>query len=177
MKNSLLKLLPVVLFLTFISCGEKSESAKTNQAEVNTVEVDLVKAKQLLTTSCYVCHSPTAPENSRLAPPMEAVKRRYLSTYPEKEVFIEKLSTFVTAPKEENAIMFGAVTQYNLMTPMPFPEDDLKAIAEYIFTEQLEYPDWFDAHYEEMHGQGNGAGMGNGNGMRRQQRQGQQGNN
>lgn len=172
MKNSLLTLLPIVLVLTFIACGEKKESAQTDQPDISTTEVDLVKAKQLLTTSCYVCHSPTAPENSRLAPPMEAVKRRYLATYPEKEVFIEKLSTFVVAPKKENAVMFGAVSQYNLMTPMPFPEEDLKAIAEYIFTEQLEYPDWFDAHYEEMHGQGNGAGMGNGNGMRKQQQQG-----
>lgn len=176
MKNSLLKLLPVVLLLIVLACGEKKVPAKTEQPDINTAEVDLVKAKQMLTTSCYVCHSPTAPENSRLAPPMEAVKRRYLANYPDKETFIEKLSTFVVAPKEENAIMYGAVTQYNLMTPMPFPEEDLKAIAEYIFTSELEYPDWFDDHYNEMHGNGNGPGAGMGSGRQNQQRQGQTNN-
>ena len=173
MKKFILALLPIIAFIVVLSCAEKTPDKKASTDEVvSSSEVDLVKAKQLLKTSCYVCHSPTAPENGRLAPPMEAVKRRYMETYPNKAVFIEKLSTFVTAPKEENAIMFGAVQQFNLMAPMPFPEEDLRAIAEYIFTEELEYPEWFDAHYEENHGKGKGAG----NGMRRQQRQGQSNN-
>ena len=165
-----------LIMLFTLSCNssnkhddQKNEERKGQQS--NTSQVDLVKAKRLIQT-CYVCHSPTAPENSRLAPPMEAVKRRYLDTFPNKETFVEKIAHFVTEPTDTAAIMFGAVSQFNLMTPVPFPEEDLTAIATYIYETELEYPTWFDEHYNERHGNGSGMGNGNGNGIRRQQRQG-----
>ena len=174
MKNVAFVLLALFTLGSFTGCTQKSESKKMPEVSA---EMDLVKAKQTLVTACYVCHSPTAPENSRLAPPMEAVKRRYLMVYPDKADFVDKVSHFVANANEDEAIMYGAIDQFNVMLPLPYPEEDLRAIATYIYENELEYPDWFDAHFEQNHGAGNGQGGGMGNGMQRRNRLGQGGNN
>lgn len=166
MKKVLIIIYLVVFFLILSTCvSDKKEPVPKTVSTETVAQIDLVKAKQLLESSCFICHSPTAPENSRLAPPMEAVKRRYLRTYPKMEDFTQAMVDFVANPTEEKVLMFGAVDRFNLMTPVPFPEEDLRAIATYIYEYELEQPEWFEEHYNEMHenrGNGNGRGRGMG---------------
>jgi hypothetical protein len=124
----------------------------------------LSEAAGLLQQKCFVCHSPTADHDNRLAPPMEAVKMHYLRNYSDKDAFVSAVNAFVKNPNEEDALLFGAVRRFNVMPKQEFDEEEVKAIAAFIYENDLETPEWFaDQHPNGMqHGKGNGKGMGHG---------------
>lgn len=171
MKKAFLLTYLIVFFLILATCAKKMDQQEAPVIPPDDQEqMDLVKAKQLVETTCVSCHSATASEENRLAPPLEAVKRRYLRAYPQLDDFTTNIADFVAHPTEEKVLMFGAVNRFDVMPPIPFPEEDLKAIATYMYQFELERPDWFEEHYQEMHGANgnrNGRGNGRGNGMRR----------
>jgi len=103
----------------------------------------------LLENNCFVCHSPNAKMEVRLAPPMEAIKRHYIDKETKEEEFTADLIKFINNPTEENTKMPGAVKKFGVMPKMSFSDNELKAIAHYIYTTELEKPDWFDKHYQE----------------------------
>ncbi|WP_343328224.1 c-type heme family protein [Polaribacter staleyi] len=129
--------------------------------------------KKLMETNCYVCHNATTPEDNRIAPPMIAIKKRYLMGNSTKASFIASMQNWIKNPTKENAIMYGAVQRFGLMPKQAFPEETIQQIADYMFESEIEKPAWFDEHYNQQHGngngRGNGMGRGNGNGMQRQQ--------
>ena len=75
----------VFLFIFLFSCTDKNElalldvTAKKQVAEKDTIGLELLKTK------CYACHAVnTKSHDEIIAPPLAAVKRRYLMMYPEK---------------------------------------------------------------------------------------------
>ena len=122
----------------------------------------------LFQSKCMACHSVTGKTHDELiAPPMIAVKRRYSMMYDERDDFIKHIIDWAKDPKEENAIMRGAVNKFKTMPYLNFEEDELNKIAEYIYENEMEKPDWFDDHFKEMHpngkmGQGKGSGKNKG---------------
>ncbi len=164
----------VFFFLILATCAQKVDDQVIEIIPVNFQEqVDLVKAKQIIDNTCLECHSATASMEDRMAPPLEAVKRRYLMEYPVLDDFTTALSSFVTEPTEEKALLHGAVRRFNVMPiqAQEFSQEDLIAVATYIYQFELDRPDWFEEHYREMHGEG---GMRHGQGRR--MRRGQGGN-
>ena len=152
MKKALIISYLILFFFILATCAKKVDDVIQVIPLDSTEQIDLVKAKQIIDTGCLVCHSATADEDNRLAPPLEAVKRRYLLVYPKIEEFTEAVVDFVSDPTEENAIMLGSIQKFNLMLPMEYSEEDIEAVATYIYQYELEKPDWFEAHYQEMHG-------------------------
>ncbi|MFH4964566.1 hypothetical protein V8G69_06135 [Gaetbulibacter sp. M235] len=117
--------------------------------------------KKLLETHCYACHNPTIPENNgRIAPPMIAIKTRYLRNEMSKEDFMNQVVTFASNPTKDKAILFGAVRRFGVMPKQQFPEGVVEKIAEYIYDNKIEEPDWFQDH---MKGNGFGGFSNNGN--------------
>ncbi len=126
---------------------QKSDSISNNdKLDTNSIVPD---GFTLLENNCFVCHSPNAKMEVRLAPPMEAVKRHYIDKETKEEEFTVDLIKFINNPAEENTKMPGAVKKFGVMPKMSFSENELKAIAHYIYTTELEKPDWFDKHYQE----------------------------
>ena len=127
--------------------------------------------KKLMENNCYVCHNPKTSEEAMIAPPMVAVKMHYISEETSKEEFIEAMVAWAKNPSEEKSKMPGAVKKFGLMPYQFYPEETIKQIADYMFDNDIEEPEWFDAHYKQMHGdrpqmKGRmGRGMGNGKGM------------
>jgi len=163
MKNKI-----IYLFLTtllFVSCNEnKKELSQVTDNTHATIEYkqESDEVYTLLKNQCYACHSINSPSHDEvIAPPMVAVKRRYLRMYNNKEDFVDAVSKWALNPEKESAIMRGAVAQFNVMPKQVFKEEDLKKIATYMYDNELEEPDWFKVHEKEMHG-GNGRGMGMG---------------
>lgn len=155
----------VFLFIFLFSCADKNEmvlldvSAKKQAAVKDTLSLEMLKSK------CYVCHAVnTKSHDEIIAPPLAAVKRRYLMMYPEKKEFVQAISRWAKDPKEERAIMKGAVTKFKVMPYQNFDEADLIKIASYMYEEELEVPAWFPEHEKQMHS-GNGNGKGRMNGM------------
>lgn len=163
MKNN--KIYFFLAALLFVSCNGNKE--KLNQVVENTSAA--IENKQesdegykLLKNQCYACHSINSPShNEIIAPPMVAVKKRYLRMYNSKEDFVDAVSKWALNPEMENSIMRGAVAQFNVMPKQVFKKEDLKKITAYIYDNKLEEPDWFKAHEKEMLA-GNRKGMGMG---------------
>jgi len=151
----------------FVSCTDSKKEKATDtpvkevlkqveqQVEVQpqeqkelSAEEELVKGLELMEANCYSCHSPSASQAARSAPPMEEVKRYYINEGTTQEQFIRELIAFVSNPSKERAKMKSAVEYYGLMSKMDFSEDKIKKVANYIYNSELEKPTWFEEYYK-----------------------------
>ena len=112
--------------------------------------------KKLMEKHCYICHSPSAAEeDGRIAPPMVAIKAKYIDKVGYNKVeFIKHVTDFVKNPTEEKSLMRGAVTKHGLMPKQDFPTRSVEKIAQFMFDYQIEEPLWFKTHWES-HGNPN----------------------
>jgi hypothetical protein len=78
----------------------------------------------------------------RTAPPLFMVRRHYFKNDISKEDFVNKIIRFVNNPTENNSIMPGAVRNFGLMPKQAFKEENLQAIASYIFENDFESEEW-----------------------------------
>lgn len=143
MKN----LFPLALIGLFLFACQ-SESSTKNTGNDLVLDASLEKGKDLAVTYCYSCHSPNASKENRLAPPMIGVKKHYIEEGTSEEAFTQAIIDFLNEPTEEKSKMPHAVEKFKLMPKMAFAEEDIKAIAHYIYNAEIEKPDWFDEHYQ-----------------------------
>lgn len=118
--------------------------------------------KKLMETNCYVCHNPTTDHDSRIGPPMIAIKNHYLTEGMTKEEFVSSIQNWIENPTEDNSKMPGAVRRFGLMPKQIFPKETIQQISEYMYENDIEKPEWFDAHHKSEHGNQRGNGMGQG---------------
>ena len=143
------KLLLVFTVLFFFSCNQKKEEYIPFENEAVELETISNNGKKMMETHCYVCHSPTAKENEgRIAPPMIAVKSRYLMEYDLKEDFVNAIVAFAENPNEDDTMMHGAVKKFGVMPKQVFPENTVAQIADFMFDYQIEEPTWFKEHWQ-----------------------------
>lgn len=153
MKKTITLTLLGVAFIAFTAC-HKNMSGTTSKAPTPIATGDST-AYVLLKNNCYSCHSVNTKSHDELiAPPMIAVKRRYSTVYSDREDFIRHIVDWAKAPKAENAIMYGAVDKFKVMPYVQFNEKDLKRIAAFLYDNDIEKPEWFEAHFKEMHPDG-----------------------
>lgn len=110
---------------------------------------ELAEGLQLFEANCYACHSPNASMENRLAPPMIAIKKHYLTEGVSLEQFTQDLASFLNDPSEEKSKMPGALRRFNLMPKMSFSDDHISKIATYMYYAEIEQPDWFEEHYKQ----------------------------
>lgn len=106
----------------------------------------------LFVENCRSCHGQSQSVGGREAPPMVAVKDHYLRVHADKAAFVSALSGWVLARSVEKSLMPGAISRFGLMPPLTISEQDLAAIAEFVFEEPMEKPGWYEQHYQEHHG-------------------------
>jgi hypothetical protein len=80
--------------------------------------------------NCVACHFETKAVS---APSIIQIKEKYLTAFPDKEDFVEFMSTWVNNPKEETSIMLEAVEKYKLMPLLHYDMESLKEISAYIY--------------------------------------------
>lgn len=119
---------------------EKQVEVQPQEPKELSAEEELVKGLELMEANCYSCHSPSASQAARSAPPMEEVKRYYINEGTTQEQFTRELIAFVSNPSKEKAKMKNAVEYYGLMSKMNFSEDKIKKVANYIYNSELEKP-------------------------------------
>lgn len=147
--------------------NKESYSDIQNVSEDQAMAIDQEHpGKKLMENNCYVCHNPKTSEENMIAPPMIAVKMRYISEETSKEEFISAMVEWAKKPSEENSKMPGAVMKFGLMPYQFFPEETIRQIADYMYESEIEAPEWFEEHYNSMHGdRPMMKGMGRGKGM------------
>lgn len=140
-----------IALLGFVSCQkEKKEYKEIKEQNPIVQQKEAHEGKNLMETHCYLCHSPNAAENEgRIAPPMVAIKARYIDKEGyNKEEFVKHVTAFVTNPTEDKALMYGAVRKHGLMPKQAFPDGSIEKIANFMFDYQIEEPEWFKSHWE-----------------------------
>ncbi|HZJ20661.1 MAG TPA: DUF3365 domain-containing protein [Pricia sp.] len=155
MKNLLLLLSLVIIF----SCKDKSKTIPVDTTSENEVAQpgENHPGRQIMETECYICHDPKASEESMIAPPMIAIKSHYIGENTTKDQFTEDLIKWVNDPETESKIP-AAHKRFGAMPYIPYPDDAVAQIADYLYDYEVEKPDWFDAHYKAEHGKGKGMG-------------------
>ncbi len=175
-----MKFLATLFLISFFTACNTNPSDKYLAIAENTENTDTKiiqehPGKKLMENNCYVCHNPKTAEDAMIAPPMVAVKMHYISEGTSKEEFIGAMVEWAKNPSEEKSKMPGAVKKFGLMPYQFYPEETIVQIADYMFDNEIEEPEWFDAHYKQMHGdrprmKGKmGRGMGSGKGMGKNQ--------
>lgn len=147
-KKLIISILSGFLFLTLINSCQ-------NEAKTETVTVELSEAHQeglsLMIQNCYTCHNPQTKEGKRLAPPMIAVKRHYVDATDTKEEFIAAFANFLENPTRENSKMPNAIKRFGVMPNLSFPKEKIQLIADYLYDNEIESPEWFEEHYKREH--------------------------
>jgi cytochrome c551/c552 len=145
----LLVLIAVSLF-SFNKIDKKIHHGKPQPLVINTAENE---GLLLMKSKCYMCHSVTTKSHDDIiAPPMIAVKRHYTNKYDNKKDFVNAIVNWSVDPKEDNALMPGAINRFKVMPKMGFTKEDMEKIANYMYDNELEKPAWFGTHAKEMHG-------------------------
>jgi len=153
----------LVLFSALIFSCNNSKKQEYSALEEH-IKAKKHPGKELMETNCYICHSPSASHDNRIAPPMIAVKKHYINDDTTKEEFIAAMQTWIKNPNEDDAKMFGAVRRFGVMPKTPYPQNTIKQIADYIFDFDIEQPEWFEDHLNKEKGKSKGQGMINNSG-------------
>ena len=80
---------------------------------------------------------------------MVAIKKHYINENTTKEEFTVALMNWVNDP-EQNSKMPGALRKFGIMPYIPYPEDAIAQIADYLYDYDVEKPDWYDVHYQKQ---------------------------
>lgn len=133
MKVSCLSLLSLIAFMGCDGPSQKDQ-ATSSKSEL------IVQGESLLKKNCYSCHNPETAHDERLAPPFFAIKKHYLKDHPEKAAFTEAMLEFMQNPSNEKAKMKDAVERFGLMPKMPFEDEQIRKMAEYIYQAEFSKP-------------------------------------
>ena len=145
MKRILVILSTVLLF----SCNKKKESYQEIDNSL-IIAYQPQEAKELMEKHCYLCHSSNADEvEGRIAPPMVAIKARYMDKEGyNKTEFIKAVSEFVANPTDDKSLMYGAVQKFGVMPKQVFPDSTALKIAAFMYDYKIEEPSWFKEHWQ-----------------------------
>ncbi len=123
-----------------------------NFAEENKTGAELYKQ------SCSVCHGSTGGMDmqKRVAPPIAAVRMHYISTYSDKDSFVQAVSGWVETQDESKSMMPGAIRRFKIMPPISISKPDAEKIAAYIYDGDIDKPEGFEEHVNKRHGKQKG---------------------
>ena len=146
-----ISLLILSVLITFFSCKNNSEKeiSKIENSKTSEEQLNFSKGFQLLESSCFACHSPKTTIEDRIAPPMAAIKKYYITENDNitEEEFTKSLIAFIENPNQENSNIPEAIERFGLMPKMNFTPQQIAQIANYIYNSKLEEPDWFSNHF------------------------------
>lgn len=106
-------------------------SVTSHQSQSTETEMQLAKGYELYKNNCMTCHQSRGPVESRMAPPMSAVKMHY--TDESNGLFMaESFKRFIQSPNEENSRMSNAIKKFGLMPNLGLSTKQIDAVTHYI---------------------------------------------
>lgn len=109
--------------------------------------------KAIFDKNCSVCHSVNPPPKS--APPIVPMASRYHLQFKSKTEGVNHLVAYLKSPDRKKAVDPQAVTRFGLMPALQLPEEELQAVA-----------GWVWEQYNPAMGRGRGfGGQGQGQGQ------------
>ena len=152
MKLILLVILSSVLFACNTHFEKKYSNIQSDSKDLAMNTPQEHPGKKLMENNCYVCHNPKTAQDKMIAPPFIAVKMHYISENTTKEDFVNAMIEWTKDPSKEKSKMPGAIKKFGLMPYQFYPAETIRQIGDYMFENTIEEPEWFQSHYNEMHG-------------------------
>lgn len=147
------KCLAGVLLITFVMNSCKQNSASVKISEVVQPAITSIDPVNILNSNCYLCHDPNSTSHDNLlAPPMAGVKYQYTKAHPEKNDFVNAMTSFILMPDKSTALLKKPVKTVGLMPSTILSEQQVKAVVDYIYNTDIKTPHWFAEHFEEENG-------------------------
>lgn len=127
------KLLVLLLSLTLGGLAYASDNDSDKQ--ISPIEHP---GKQMFESNCLTCHAHHGKKHGkehgqRKAPPIFAVKKHYMESYPERKDFIKQVSQWAKNPRADKAKLVHAVEKFGLMPAQDLKKKELRDIAAYIY--------------------------------------------
>jgi len=104
---------------------------------------------QTLQNSCATCHSMNGADDGIAGPTWAAIRKAYVKKGLSRTTFAKDLSKFMAQPNEQTSKMPDAVKRYGMMITMYMTDEQLDAIAEYVYHTELDKPGWYEAQFEK----------------------------
>lgn len=123
------------------ACNSETEST-TNNTTTESPETVIDSRLALLSKNCFTCHNPEKNAPTRIAPAMADIRVAYLTANEEKDVFVDNFLRFVNTPSEQNSFMPESIKQFGIMPKLSYSQDDLKAIAAYVYENSMTGDEW-----------------------------------
>jgi len=114
---SIIRVFPtLILFILILVSCENTNSTITKTIDSNAESLGKIQFEQ----KCIACHGfENKTEEEMIAPPMYAVKRRYMKASKNKEDFINLMSDWVKNPQQEKVLMRDAALEKGVMYDTP----------------------------------------------------------
>jgi len=122
--------------------GDSADSAQTALSEP-----EQLAGFRVLENSCVSCHSPDAGATGGIAPTLAQIKVAYATRGTSAAAFSEALVAFLNSPSPENSRMPEALEQYGLMPKMSLSQEEVSAVAAYLYHTPLETSRWYARSY------------------------------
>jgi len=106
--------------------------------------------KSLFESLCMSCH--VVSGQPTIAPPVFGMKNHVMKAYPSREDFINYIVDWVKQPDASRSLMPGAVRRFGVMPALPYPEEQVRKVAGFLYDTNLKMPGWYRKHYEAEHG-------------------------
>ncbi len=150
-RKSILTLASPILLSSFIAFGQDSTTGNASL-----IENGKTKFEQI----CIACHKYERTD-TMIAPPAFGIQMRYKNAFGSDETaFRQAIVNWAKAPEARKSHMPGAIQKFKLMPPLPLPDEDLDAIAAYLYS--AAFTEACNMQGGMGNGPGNGAGKGNG---------------
>lgn len=143
---SIIRVFPtLILFILILVSCENTNSTITKTIDSNAESIGKIQFEQ----KCIACHGfENKTEEEMIAPPMYAVKRRYMKASKNKEEFIQLMADWVKNPQSEKVLMHDAAIEKGVMPHLNYDEKDIVQIVNYLYENEMTKPEWFDAHQQ-----------------------------
>ncbi len=143
---SIIRVFPkLILFILILVSCENTNSTITKTIDSNAESIGKIQFEQ----KCIACHGfENKTEEEMIAPPMYAVKRRYMKASKNKDEFINLMSNWVKNPQQEKVLMRDAAIEKGVMPHLNYDEKDIMQIVNYLYETEMTKPEWFDAHQQ-----------------------------
>jgi hypothetical protein len=138
MLKKIITLFGLAIFINSCQNKNKTDITTNISPEIeNSKSIDSI-AQLLVDQKCIICHQYTGKtEKETIAPPLFAVRRKYLEVFDKKEDFVLNMSNWIKNPQAEKALMRSALDRKGLMPHLPQSDEDINKIVNYIYKSEM----------------------------------------
>jgi mono/diheme cytochrome c family protein len=128
------RLAALTALLVFVGCqNPNSQPAATGSLHQRSA-ADLERGKELFERYCVSCHTTTRPKDrsKMVAPAISGVMFHTKERFKNKDQAVAFIVDYVRHPSRDKALC-PSVRRFGVMPALNLPEDELRAIAEYLW--------------------------------------------